>query len=62
MTLKETGHICSLIMLYADMKKEYDEWPMDNNKKIAMYMAQVYANCILDLKAVLELELEDGDR
>ncbi len=60
MTLKETGRICSLIMLYADMKKEYDEWPMDNNKKTAQYMAKLYANCILDLQSVLELE--DGDR
>lgn len=54
MTFEETGHVCSLIMLYRSMKNLYDNFPVKD--ETASLISEVYSACIKDLEELLSIE------
>lgn len=53
MTLRETAYVCNLIILYKNMKEQYDNSP---NLPTAKYMSKLYTICIKDLEGLLTIE------
>lgn len=58
MTLKETAYVCSLIVLYKNMKEQYDSSPEITS---ARFMSKLYAICIKDLEQLLVIEDENAN-
>ncbi len=56
MTLEETGHVCTLIMTYTNMRNLYDNFPVAD--KTASLLSNIYDACIKDLEELLSIESE----